>query len=117
MQMRPLLIILCMLASHIALPSVSPASVMSIHRNSDGVTLWLNPGILKLRVFSTRTIEVIYSSGDSLLDAKILAVISPPHRKAGYNCYIYWRSGDSESQRVIAYENPSLMARLKLYSA
>ena len=49
-----------------------------MHGNSDGVTLRLNSGTLKLRIFSARTVEVIYSAGDSLPDTKSLAVINPP---------------------------------------
>ncbi|HSY43425.1 MAG TPA: hypothetical protein VK811_05905, partial [Candidatus Acidoferrum sp.] len=53
-------------------------AVISVHRESDGISLQTQSGILKLRVFSPRIIEVVYAADDKLSQAKSLSVISKP---------------------------------------
>jgi alpha-D-xyloside xylohydrolase len=54
------------------------AAVSAVQKDSDGVTLKLDPGTLKLRVFSPRVVEVVYVPGDVLPTSKSLSVIAPP---------------------------------------
>lgn len=49
-----------------------------IQKNSDGITLKLKSGLLKLRVFSPRVIEVIAVPGDAFSTNRSLAVIRAP---------------------------------------
>jgi len=58
----------------------APLPVTATHRDTDGVTLKLSTGTLKLRVFSPRIVEVIYAPGDALPANKSLSVISAPQR-------------------------------------
>ena len=50
--------------------SSAPIAVASVHKDADGVTLRMKPGTLKLRVFSPRVVEVVYSPSNSLPAAK-----------------------------------------------
>jgi alpha-D-xyloside xylohydrolase len=43
----------------------SPVAVISVRKDTDGLTLTMNPGTLKLQVFSARVIHVFYTRGDS----------------------------------------------------
>ena len=52
--------------------------VVSIRKDADGITLKMNPGVLKLQVFSSDVIRVWYAPGDTLPASKSLAVISKP---------------------------------------
>jgi alpha-D-xyloside xylohydrolase len=54
--------------------------VVSVHKDADGITLKMNPGVLKLQVFSPDVIRVLYMQGDSLPPDKSLAVIGKPGR-------------------------------------
>lgn len=54
--------------------------VSSVHKDAQGLTLKMQPGILRLRVFSPRTVEVTYAPGESIPDTKSLAVIARPAR-------------------------------------
>jgi alpha-D-xyloside xylohydrolase len=63
--------------------SISPAApiaVLSVQKDADGITLKMKPGTLRLRVFSPRVVEVVYSRDDSLPQSKSLAVIRQPAR-------------------------------------
>ncbi len=55
-----------------------PTPVASMHRDSDGITLKMGPGILKLQVFSPDVVRVVYAPGDSLPTIGSLAVIAKP---------------------------------------
>jgi alpha-D-xyloside xylohydrolase len=61
-----------------AISTAAPKPVASVQKDSDGVTLKLKPGILKLRVFSPRVVEVVYVPGDLLPKTKSLSVIGKP---------------------------------------
>jgi len=67
-------------SSLLSLAAAAPIAVSSVQKDADGVTLKLQPGTLKLRVFSPRVVEVIYAPGDVLPTNKSLSVINPPVR-------------------------------------
>jgi alpha-D-xyloside xylohydrolase len=80
MKIRLLLFLLIIFT---ILPEVFAATtspVLSVRKDSDGVTLQLKPGTLKLRVFSARVVEVVYAPGNEILKAKSLSVIHGPER-------------------------------------
>ena len=52
--------------------------VVSLYKDSDGITLKMKPGVLKLQVFSPDVIRVVYAPGDSLPPNGSLAVIGQP---------------------------------------
>ncbi|HUB25720.1 MAG TPA: DUF4968 domain-containing protein, partial [Tepidisphaeraceae bacterium] len=56
----------------------SPIPVVSATQNSDGVTLHMNPGVMKLQVWSDRIIRVEYSPAESFPTASSFAVIGTP---------------------------------------
>jgi alpha-D-xyloside xylohydrolase len=56
----------------------APVAVLSVQKDSDGVTLKMTPGTLKLQVFSPRIIRVVYGPGDSVPVAKSFAVAGRP---------------------------------------
>ena len=55
-----------------------PIAVMAVHNDPDGLTLKMQPGMLRLRVFSPRVVEVTYVSGPAMPVRKSLAVIQKP---------------------------------------
>jgi len=63
---------------------------MSVHKDSDGVTLKMNPGVLKLQVFSPDVIRIVYAAGDALPSKTSLAVIGKPGQVA-------WKLADTKS--------------------
>jgi alpha-D-xyloside xylohydrolase len=64
----------------LAVSTAAPVAVLSVHKNSDGVTLRMKPGVLRLEVFSPRVIRVTYGLENSLSSDKSLAVIGKPER-------------------------------------
>src|SRR5260221_2880512 len=54
--------------------------VKSVQKETDGVLLKMNPGVLRLQVFSPSIVRVVYGLGPSLLKSKSLAVIGKPGR-------------------------------------
>ena len=56
--------------------------VVSVRKDADGITLRMNPGVLKLQVFSSDTIRVLYATGDTMPASKSLAVIGKPTQAA-----------------------------------
>src|ERR1044072_3299529 len=56
--------------------------VISVRKDADGITLKMNPGVLKLQVFSSNMIRVWYAPGDTMLASKSLAVIGKPTQAA-----------------------------------
>lgn len=70
---------LCTLAVLAWLPAWnSPAAVIGVHREPDGVELYLQPGAIRLQVWSDRMIRVTRSSGGDLPAIKNLCVIGHP---------------------------------------
>jgi alpha-D-xyloside xylohydrolase len=74
----PLLLTASWLAASIL--HAEPIPVSSAHKDADGVTLKMQPGTMKLQVFSPRVIRVRYGTGDSLPETKSFAVIGQPVR-------------------------------------
>jgi hypothetical protein len=56
--------------------------VVSVRKDANGITLKMNPGVLKLQVFSSDMIRVWYAPGDTLPASKSLAVIGKPTQAA-----------------------------------
>src|ERR1043165_8916731 len=56
--------------------------VISVRKDADGITLKMNPGVLKLQVFSSDMIRVWYAPGDTMPASKSLAVIGKPTQAA-----------------------------------
>src|SRR6185369_16761098 len=52
--------------------------VVSVRKDADGITLKMNPGVLKLQVFSSDIIRVWYAPGDTMPASKSFAVIGKP---------------------------------------
>jgi alpha-D-xyloside xylohydrolase len=61
----------------------NPIPVVSIQQDADGATLQMNPGTMKLQVFSPRAIRVAYSATNSI-PTNSLAVIAQP-TNSGWN--------------------------------
>ena len=56
----------------------APIPVVGVKKNSDGVTLQMKPGVMRLEVYSPRIIRVTYAAQDKLPDLTSLAVIAKP---------------------------------------
>ncbi len=56
----------------------APISVVGVKKDSDGVTLQMKPGVMRLEVYSPRIIRVTYAAQDKLPDLTSLAVIAKP---------------------------------------
>lgn len=56
----------------------APISVAAVQKNAAGITLQMNPGVLRLEVYSSRIIRVTYSAQERLPAANSLAVIAKP---------------------------------------
>lgn len=57
-----------------------PMPVLSVLKVKDGLVLKMNPGTMRLQVFSSRIIRVTYGTHDSLPASKSFAVIARPAR-------------------------------------
>jgi alpha-D-xyloside xylohydrolase len=57
-----------------------PVAATSVHKNSDGISIQAQSGILELRVFSPRIIEVVYAPGNTPVQTKSFSVIGKPQR-------------------------------------
>ncbi len=57
-----------------------PVAVAGISKDSNGVTLQMNPGVLRLEVYSPNIIRVTYAAQDQLPKSASLAVIAQPQR-------------------------------------
>src|SRR5690348_974704 len=60
--------------------NAAPLPVSSFSRDAHGVTLKMNPGVLRLEVFSPRVIRVTYVPGEKLPANRSLCVIEKPGR-------------------------------------
>jgi len=68
-----------------------PIPVVAVQKDADGVTLKMKPGTLKLEVFSSRIIRVVYAPGTTLPRDKSLAVIVKPRT-------INWKISESDQE-------------------
>ena len=74
---NPLFLSLAIFGSVLVLRA-APVAVTAVHKQPDGISLQTDAGILKLRVFSPRIIEVIRAAGDTLPQTKSFFVIGEP---------------------------------------
>ena len=56
--------------------------IISVRKDADGITLKMNPGVLKLQVFSSDMIRIRYALGDTMPASKSMAVIGKPTQVA-----------------------------------
>jgi alpha-D-xyloside xylohydrolase len=61
-----------------AILNASPLAASSVHKNSDGVTLQMKQGSLRLEVYSPSVVRVTYTLENSLPPGKSLALIGKP---------------------------------------
>jgi alpha-D-xyloside xylohydrolase len=71
--------------------TAAPVAVSSVHKNSEGVTLQMKSGTLRLEVFSPRIIRVTYGLENSLPPDKSFAVIGKPERT-------HWKLAESADE-------------------
>src|ERR1051325_10100072 len=65
--------------------------VVSVRKDADGITLKMNPGVLKLQVFSSDVLRVWYALGDTMPASKSFAVIGKPTQ-------IAWRMAETSTE-------------------
>jgi alpha-D-xyloside xylohydrolase len=95
MNIHPLILALAFGSGLLTTAKSAPVAVASVHQDADGITLQMQPGTLKLRVFSPRVVEVVYAPGNSLPQTKSLSVISQPaHTK--------WKLAESKDEISLA---------------
>jgi alpha-D-xyloside xylohydrolase len=58
----------------------APIPVINVKKNSDGVTLQMNLGVMRLEIFSPRTVRVTYAAQNKLPETKSFAVIAQPQK-------------------------------------
>ncbi|HTR43635.1 MAG TPA: glycoside hydrolase family 31 protein [Pseudomonadales bacterium] len=92
-KLQQTLIVLAIFGLFLANTRAEPV-VISVHKESDGITLREQAGILKLRVFGPRIIEVIYAQGYVLPRTKSFSVIDEPHRTK-------WKLDQSKDEIVV----------------
>ncbi len=86
----------CVFPMHPASGAAIP--VVSFHKVPDGLVFKMEPGILKLQVFSPYVIRVLYAPGKSLSKTKSMAVITKPFP-------VTWREEDDEKEvRILTDE-------------
>ena len=79
MKAKTLLAFVCCLAAPLF---AAPIPVISVKKESHGIILQMRPGVMRLEVYSPRTIRVTYALQDKLPDVSSLAVIAKPQRAA-----------------------------------
>ncbi len=94
--MKPFLKTLFVCAACFSTTQLFAASVAvsSVKKDSNGVTLQMNPGVLRLEVYSPRIIRVTYAASNSLPDLASLAVIAKPERAK-------WKLSDSKGELIL----------------
>jgi alpha-D-xyloside xylohydrolase len=107
MQTRSLLLSLFMSVGCLVVSTAAPVAVSSVHKNSDGVTLQMQPGVLRLEVFSPRVIRVTYGLENSLPPAESLAVIGKPE-------HTHWKLAESADE--ISLRTDEMEARVNRVS-
>ena len=74
-----------------------------VKKDSNGVTLQMNPGVMRLEVYSPRIIRVTYTAQDQLPKSASLAVIAKPER-------VKWKLSDTKSE--ISLRTDEIQARV-----
>jgi alpha-D-xyloside xylohydrolase len=72
----------------------APIAEVSVKKDSAGVTMQMNPGVLRLEVFSPGIIRVTYAAHDKLPELKSLAVIGKPERPK-------WKVRDTKTEFIL----------------
>ncbi len=72
----------------------APIAVASVKNDANGVTLQMNPGVMRLEVYSPRIIRVTYTAQDHLPASASLAVISKPERTK-------WKLSDTTGEIIL----------------
>lgn len=72
----------------------APITVAGVTKDSNGVTLQMSPGVLRLEVYSPRIIRVTYVAQDQLPETASLAVIAKPAR-------VNWKLSDTQSEIIL----------------
>ena len=80
---RSLLLSLFLALGCLSNSAVATVAVLAAHKNSTGVMLRMNPGTLRLEVYSPRIIRVTYALENPLPPDKSPAVIAHPERSIG----------------------------------
>ena len=70
----------CAVSFSAASAFAAPIAVAGVNKDSNGVTLRMNPGVLRLEVYSPCIIRVTYAAQDQLPKSASLAVIAQPQR-------------------------------------
>jgi len=73
-------VFVCTVCFSTALTFAGPIAVAGVKKDSDGITLQMNPGVLRLEVYSPRIIRVTYTAQDQLPKSTSPAVIAKPER-------------------------------------
>jgi alpha-D-xyloside xylohydrolase len=81
----------CLLAAQ---PFAASAAVTGVKKDSNGVTLQMNPGVLRLEVYSPRIIRVTYAASNSLPDLASLSVIAKPEK-------VKWIMTDANGEVIV----------------
>ena len=58
----------------------APISVLAVKNDAHGITLQMNPGVMRLEIYSPGTIRVTYAAQDKLPEITSFAVIGKPQR-------------------------------------
>jgi alpha-D-xyloside xylohydrolase len=103
MPTRSLFLSLTLCVGCLAVSSAAPAAVSSVHKNSDGVTLQMEPGVLRLQVWSDRIIRVTFAPENKLPAKKSLSVIARPAKT-------HWTFRETPDEVVLA--TPAILARV-----
>ncbi|MGA8493188.1 MAG: PA14 domain-containing protein, partial [Terriglobales bacterium] len=72
----------------------APIAVAGVKTDANGVTLQMNPGVMRLVVYSPRIIRVTYAAQDPLPTSASLAVISEPERAK-------WKLSDTTGEIIL----------------
>jgi alpha-D-xyloside xylohydrolase len=72
--------IICAVSCLAARVIAAPIAVVGVEKNSDGITLQMNPGVLRPEVYSSCIIRVTYTAQHQLPESTSLAVIAQPQR-------------------------------------
>ena len=92
--LRPLFIALTFFHLFLAISRAEPDAIISIHKESDGISLQKQAGSLELRVFSPRIVEVVDTPGGTLPRTKSLSVIGETKRTK-------WKLDQSKGEIVL----------------
>lgn len=90
--LQPLIVsALCLSATQM---SSAPLPVAAVKKDADGIALQMNPGVMRLEVYSPRIIRVTYAAHDPLPKSASLAVIAKPVRAK-------WKWSETENEVIL----------------